>query len=122
MQNATPSLQLAHPRRFYIGGEWVQPTSSATFDVLSSSTEEVVATVAEAQDDDIARAVAAARQAFDQGPWPRMSHAERAGYLRAIAGELARRADEFARVWTTESGVLCKLAQARIGNLMSGAF
>src|ERR1700674_480736 len=87
MQQNPRSLTLAHPLRFYIGGEWVEASSGATFDVISSSTEEVVATVAEAREKDMARAVAAARKAFDEGPWPRFTHAERAAYLRAIAAE-----------------------------------
>ncbi len=45
----------------------------------------------EAQAADISRAVEAARQAFDTGPWPQLTHAERAGYLRAIGAELVRR-------------------------------
>ena len=52
---------------------------------------------AEAQEADMARAVAAARQAFDEGPWPRLTHAERAEYLRAIAEGLRGRATRPAR-------------------------
>ena len=55
-----------------------------TIDVIDSATEELFFSVAEAQAADIDRAVAAAREAFDHGPWPRMTHAERAEYLRAI--------------------------------------
>ena len=79
---------LRHADRFFIGGEWVQPSSDATIDVIDSGTEELFFSVAEAQAADMDRAVAAAREAFDDGPWPRLSHAERAEYLRAIAAEL----------------------------------
>jgi betaine-aldehyde dehydrogenase len=82
----------------------------------------VAAVVAEAQAPDVTRAVEAARHAFDAGPWPRLSHKERAGYLRAIAEEFSRRSDEFAAVWSVESGILYKLSQARIGGWLSGAF
>jgi betaine-aldehyde dehydrogenase len=116
------SLPLAHPRAFYIDGAWVEPSSSALIGVTNASTEEVVVQVAEAQAADVARAVAAARKAFDEGPWPRMSHAERAGYLKAIAAELQRRNDDLATIWSAESGVLFKLAQERIGRITSGAF
>ncbi len=115
-------IELAHPDRFYIDGEWVPPAAPSTFKVRDSSTEELVAVVAEAQHDDVARAVAAARRAFDEGPWPRLTPAERASYLRAIASEFERRADEFAQVWASESGILYKLAQSRIGAWLSGAF
>ncbi len=122
MQQHSRFPALAHPEQFYIGGAWVDPASASKFDIISSSTEEVVAGVAEATEADIGRAVEAARNAFDTGPWPRLSHAERAAYLRAIATECERRADEFARGWTIESGVLYKLSAARVGAWLSTAF
>ena len=76
---------IKHPDRFFIDGGWAAPSSSAKINVINSGTEELFARVAEAQEADVDRAVAAARQAFDRGPWPRMKHAERAKYLRAIA-------------------------------------
>jgi betaine-aldehyde dehydrogenase len=71
--------------RLFIGGEWVEPSSSSVFDVVSPTTEEVVGRVPEAQDADIDRAVAAAREAFDHGPWPRMTPAERGAVLSKVA-------------------------------------
>ena len=73
-----------HADRFFIGGEWVAPSSDATVDVIDSGTEEVYYTVAAAAPDDMTRAVAAARQAFDDGPWAGLTHAERAEYLLAL--------------------------------------
>src|SRR5581483_1780860 len=66
-------VALRYPDRFFIGGEWVQPSSSALLDVFDSHSEEVFLRVAEAQAPDIDRAVTAAQEAFDRGPWPRMS-------------------------------------------------
>ena len=66
---------VSHADRFFIGGEWVAPSSDATIDVIDSGTEELYYTIAEAAPDDMSRAVAAARHAFDEGPWPRLSHA-----------------------------------------------
>lgn len=80
---------IRHADRFFIGGQWVQPSSDATIKVIDSGSEELFFSVAEAQAADISRAVEAARQAFDAGPWPRLTHAERAGYLRAIGAELS---------------------------------
>ena len=57
------------------------------------------------------RAVAAARQAFDQGPWPTMAHAERAGFLRGIAAGLRERADDIGQIWPRESGALHLIAR-----------
>ena len=85
-----PAVQLRHLDRFFIDGEWVVPSSDATITVTDSATEERFFSVAEAQAADIDRAVDAARRAFDAGPWPRMSHAQRAEYLRAIADACAQ--------------------------------
>jgi len=94
------------PDKFYIDGGWVEPSTSSQFKVLDASTEQLFATVAEAQEADVNRAVAAARQAFDQGPWPRMTPHERAGYLRALAVEIERLAERSAMIWSCESGVV----------------
>jgi aldehyde dehydrogenase (NAD+) len=101
---------LRHPDRFFIGGEWVEPSSAATITVLDSTNEEVFLSVAEATATDMARAVAAARTAFDDGPWPTLSHADRADYLRAIAEGLLARRDDLADLWPRESGVLHSVA------------
>jgi len=75
--------------RLFIGGDWVEPSSSAVFDVHSPSTGELVGRTPEAQNADIDRAVAAAREAVDHGPWPHMSPTER-GAVLARAAELVR--------------------------------
>jgi aldehyde dehydrogenase (NAD+) len=102
------------PDRFFIGGAWVAPSSNSRIKVMTASTEEVFVSVAEAQAADIDRAVAAARKAFDEGPWPRMSHAERAGFLNAIADQMSKRSSDLANMWTSEVGVIQALAQAAI--------
>jgi aldehyde dehydrogenase (NAD+) len=112
---------LRHADRFFIGGEWVVPTSGATIEVIDSGTEEHYFSVAEAQASDMDRAVAAARAAFDEGPWPRMTHAQRAEYLRALGAGLAARADDIAEIWPRESGVLQKIAHVAASNA-SGTF
>src|SRR5690349_764479 len=74
--------------RLFIGGTWVQPSTSATLDVVSPHTEDVIARVPEAREADVDRAVAAARAAFDEGPWPRMTPSERADLMAALVGQL----------------------------------
>jgi aldehyde dehydrogenase (NAD+) len=106
-----PAAPVQHPDRLFINGEWCRPSSNATIDVINSATEELFIRVAEAQESDVNRAVAAARTAFDRGPWPRMTHAQRAEFLRAIGRELNVRADALSRIWSTESGVTCSVAQ-----------
>src|SRR5262245_10983065 len=103
-----------HPDRFFIGGEWVAPSSNAKIHVRDSATEEVFLTIAEAQADDVDRAVTAARKAFDDGPWPRMTHKERAAWLIKIAEAWTKRAEAFADTWTRESGVLNSIAKRAV--------
>lgn len=95
-----------NPLSLFIGGTWTAPSSSSTIDVVDSATEEVFLTVAEAQSPDIERAVEAARVAFDVGPWPRMSPAERGDWLRKIADAWETRGEKLADTWALESGVL----------------
>jgi acyl-CoA reductase-like NAD-dependent aldehyde dehydrogenase len=104
---------IQHPDQLFIGGKWAQPSGTTRFDVLNSSTEELFVSVAEAQAADMNAAVAAARQAFDHGPWPRMTHAERARYMQAIAAEMVLRADDQASTWVIESGVVQAIAGPR---------
>ncbi|MFB7143153.1 aldehyde dehydrogenase [Agrobacterium deltaense] len=118
----TRTIELKHPDKFFIGGEWVAPSSSENFAVLDCSTEETVARVAKANSADMQKAVAAARQAFDTGPWPRMTPTERGTYLEKIAERLEAANDEFARGWSIETGIVYKVAQPRIGLFISGAF
>lgn len=95
-----------HPLQFFIGGNWVEPSTASTFDVIDSTTEEVFLTVAEAQETDVERAVGAARAAFDAGPWPRMSPAERGVWLNKIADGWEMRGEQLGDTWALESGVL----------------
>jgi acyl-CoA reductase-like NAD-dependent aldehyde dehydrogenase len=106
-----PRSPLARPDRFFIGGEWVPASSSDTIDVIDSATEQLYFSIAEARAADMDRAVAAARAAFDEGPWPRMTHAERADYMRAFGKELASRSDVLGQLWPRESGVLARVAE-----------
>lgn len=116
MTMASTPQPLRHPDRFFIGGEWVHPSSSARIAVHDSATEEVFLSVAEAQVADVDRAVAAARAAFDEGPWPRLSHQERAGWLNRIADAWTGRTAAFADTWTRESGVLHAVAKYAAAN------
>src|ERR1700685_2756104 len=105
---------LRHADRFFIGGEWVKPSSDAVIDVIDSTSEQLFFSVAEAKEPDMARAVTAARQAFDEGPWPRLSHEQRAEYLRAIATALEGRTEDLGQIWPRESGVLHGVAKGSV--------
>jgi betaine-aldehyde dehydrogenase len=109
----TYDVPVKSPDRFYIGGEWVTPSSADLIDVIQPATEDVWVRIAAARTADVHRAVAAARQAFDRGPWPRMTHAQRAEYLRAIAAGLRERAEDLSYIWSSEMGILHVDAVAR---------
>ncbi|NLR72985.1 aldehyde dehydrogenase family protein [Novosphingobium sp. ERN07] len=103
---------LAHPDRLYIGGAWVPASSGRKIRVVNPATEETYVEVAEADENDVARAVAAAREAFDNGPWPRLSPVERAEWLRRLADAIDARADDFSTVWPNEMGIVHAMAKA----------
>jgi aldehyde dehydrogenase (NAD+) len=112
MSEATTALPaLRKPDRFFIGGSWIAPSTQARIDVVNPATEELLLSVPEAREDDMARAVSAAREAFDHGPWPRMSHRERAGYLRAIGTAIEARTPELGSIWSSQMGILNSVAQ-----------
>ncbi|MEU9884914.1 aldehyde dehydrogenase [Sphaerisporangium sp. NPDC051011] len=101
--------------RLFIGGDWVAPSGTATIDVISPHTEEVVGRVPDGTPADMDRAVAAARQAFDHGPWPRMTMPERAEVVGRLAALYAARQAELADVITLEMGspiAFSQMAQA----------
>jgi aldehyde dehydrogenase (NAD+) len=104
------SVPLPHADKFFIGGQWQRPSSDSVIDVVDAASEETAFSVAEAQAADMDAAVAAAREAFDHGPWPRMTHAERAGYLRALAAGLRARGEDIAQIWPRESGTIYAIA------------
>ena len=76
---------------FYIGNEWVKPSSKDRLKVINPFTEEEIASVPEAKEADMDLAVNAARDAFDNGPWPRMSATERAKCMSQLYELLSRR-------------------------------
>ena len=90
--------------RLWIGGEWEKPSSGATIDVISPFTEQSVGRVPEAKEADVDKAVAAARKAFDEGPWPRLSASERADVMGKLQGALQSRAGDLATTITAEMG------------------
>ncbi len=90
--------------RLFIDGCWVAPVRGHTFDSIDPSDETVIAKVAAATAEDIDLAVTAARRAFDDGPWPRMTGAARATVLRAIAQGIRDRLPELAELEVRDNG------------------
>ena len=121
MNATTTDVPLQRPDKLYIDGEWVAPLSAQQIQVIKPATEELYVRVAEAGEADINRAVAAARKAFDHGPWPKMSHAERASYLSAIAQKLKERTGDISSIWPNEMGLVYSLAKLYSG-AVSGVY
>ena len=105
-------LPVKSPDCFFIGGQWVKPSSTkAKLDVISPVTEKVILSFPEAQPADVDRAVAAARKAFDEGPWPRMSAQERGKALLKVAELLRARLPDLAHTWTSQVGAPISLTK-----------
>jgi aldehyde dehydrogenase (NAD+) len=91
------------PKRMLIEGKWVEAASGKTFSTLNPSTGEVLAEVAEGDAEDIDRAVAAARRAFN-GPWSKFKPFERQSLLLKLADLVERHFDELAALDTLDMG------------------
>jgi aldehyde dehydrogenase (NAD+) len=113
-ETVAPASDLKHPDRMFIGGEWVTPSTASTFDVINPATEQVQMRVAQAQAEDMDRAISAARHAFDHGPWPRMTPAERATYMRAFAEAIRAQPERLGAIQSSEMGVLYSLAKPTV--------
>ncbi len=103
-------------RKFYINGEWVEPSTSATLEVINPATEQPIETIAMGGAADVDAAVAAAKAAFDG--FSRTTREERVELLDKITGLLGERAELFANTITSEMGApggLAKAAQAPTG-------
>ena len=96
---------LAQPDKLmFIGGQWQAAASGKRIDSIDPATGETLASVPAGNSADVDRAVAAAREAFDTGPWPRMTPMERAAILWKIADALEAHIDELAELETLDQG------------------
>jgi len=98
--------------KMLIGGQWVDSASGKTFDTINPSTGEVLAKVAEGDQEDINRAVAAARKAFESGPWPKFTPSQRGRLLLKLADLIEENAEELARLETLDNGKPIKYSKA----------
>jgi acyl-CoA reductase-like NAD-dependent aldehyde dehydrogenase len=111
---ASAEAGLKYPDRIFVDGAWTQPATTARVDVFDSTTEQLLYQVADAQEVDMSRAVSAARAAFDRGPWPQLSHHERAAFLEAFARAIATRGHQLSKIWSRQMGILNTLAHASV--------
>lgn len=105
---AAPAKKVQPPKvkdqPMFIGGKWVDSQSGKTFPTINPATGEVICQVAEGDKADIDLAVKAARKAFESGPWPKMSAAERGRLLHKLADAIEANIDELAALETLDNG------------------
>jgi aldehyde dehydrogenase (NAD+) len=104
----TPKADEVRQYKMLVGGEWVNARSGKTFESINPYTGRVWATAPEAGEEDVDRAVRAAREAFDEGPWGKMTGTERARLIRRLADLLAENAEDIAQVESTDNGKLLR--------------
>src|ERR1700678_1537314 len=92
------------PRKMLINGQWVNSISGKTFPTYNPATGEVLAHVAEGDKEDIEQAVRAARKAFDQGPWRKLTASERGRLIWKVADLLEAHTEEFAYLESLDNG------------------
>ncbi|HZF25755.1 MAG TPA: aldehyde dehydrogenase family protein [Steroidobacteraceae bacterium] len=90
--------------RLLIGGEWVESKSKESIPVIDPATGREIARIADANAEDVKRAVAAAREAFDKGPWPDMTPAKREALMWRLAELIDKNAEELAELESVDNG------------------
>ena len=93
-----------------IGGEWV-PAANGTYDIINPATEEVAGRAPECSTEQAAAAARAAKKAFVEGPWPRMSGAERAALLSQAAAKFKAEMGSLVELTIAETGALAPIAE-----------
>ncbi len=104
-----------HQTQCFIGGQWTPAASGKTFDTINPATEEVIAQVAEGDAADVDRAVAAARKAFESGPWRKMDARDRGRLIYRLADAIEENAEELAALEVLDNGK--PISEARAGDL-----
>ena len=92
-----------HSHKLYINGEWVEPNSGETFPAYNPFTQEAWATISQADETDVKKAVDAARTAFETG-WRHTTGLERAKMMNRLADLLEQSADRMALLESTDNG------------------
>jgi phenylacetaldehyde dehydrogenase len=100
------------PRKLFIGGQWTEAASGKTFETPNPATGETLANVAEGDAEDINRAVSAARNAFESGPWSRMTPSERGRLIWKIGDLILEHTEELAQLESLDNGKQVGVAAA----------
>jgi aldehyde dehydrogenase (NAD+) len=116
-----PEIKLG-PTKLLINGKWVNSTSGKTFPTVNPSTGDVITQVAESDAADVDKAVAAARAAFDKGPWRKMSASQRGRLMNKLADLVEKYADELAQLEALDNGKPAHIARAADVNLTMACY
>ena len=100
------------PRQLFINGQWADAASGKTFATPNPATGETLANIAEGDAEDIDRAVRAARRAFEEGPWSKMTPSERGRIIWRIGDLILEHTDELAQLESLDNGKPFPVAQA----------
>ena len=119
MSSTVAAPEFSHPGHLFIGGTWKAPTGGGRIEVMAPFNEQVFATVGEARQTDIDLAVAAARVAFDDGPWPYLPPAARAACLMNLAAQMELRLPEFAAAYTNQVGMPHHISKMAAGGAVA---
>ncbi|MEL7498745.1 MAG: aldehyde dehydrogenase family protein [Planctomycetota bacterium] len=103
---------LKQPKKLLIDGQWVDAKSGKTFDVFDPATDTVIAQAAEGDREDIEAAVAAARKAFDHGPWSKMTASQRGRLIWKIGDLIEQHSEQLAALETLDNGKPFTVAKA----------
>src|SRR5271168_1518718 len=106
-----PNVQI-HATKLLINGQWVNSASGKTFPTINPATAEVITQVAEADAADVDKAVAAARAAFDKGPWRKMTGPQRSRLMNKFADLVEKHGDELAQLESIDNGKPYHVARA----------
>src|SRR5271155_4220533 len=118
---ATPSMDpnvsafVTSKKKLFINGKFVDAASGKTFPTYNPATGDVLANIAEADSEDVNRAVKAARAAFDSGPWSKMPPAVRGRLIWKLADLIEKHSEEFAQLESLDNGK--PLAIARVADI-----
>jgi len=108
-QNVSSFIAKTH--KILINGNWVEAASGKTFTTFNPATGDVLSRVAEGDKEDIDRAVKAARAAFENGPWPKMTPSERGRLIWKIGDLIEKHLEEFAQIESLDNGKPLKVAR-----------
>lgn len=95
---------IAKDQRLLIGGQWQDARNDALIDVINPADGTRISGIGDASTADVDKAVAAARNAFENGPWPEMKPGERSRLINQIADKMEAHAEELAQLETLDNG------------------